>query len=781
MKSIVIPILLHSLATIALLFHASGLHASDIAIGHWRHHLPNNVITRLAETDQQIIGATPYGMVAFNKADNSMKRLNKVDGLNDFGLSAIHWDEQEEVLLIGYENGNLDVMRNGQFINVPDIKEAAILGSKTINQIVTAGESTLLACDFGVVEMDVANRLILDTWFIGPFGGMVNVNDILVTDSVLYAATNAGLLYADADATNLADYRNWHRMSVSRDENKTFTFVTAHADMVFVARQGEAQDSLFYHDGNSWQSFVPAGGFDGPGIRALRSSDDNLIVAAGHRLDVFDEAMSVVKQLDTYYAGNPTPNDALYDATGRLWIADDGRGLVKQHDAQSYEQIVLEGMDYPNAFSMDARDGRIWVAPGGKSYIGSPEWNIHGYYFFENGKWTRYRRSQFPVLNDVLDIVDITVDPANPERAYAAAWNGGMVEVSTEGVIALYDDSNSTLEKRSGLDDYLRVGGTAVDRDGNVWVTNSETDHPIQVMTTEGDWMAFSSGGNFGTQRTVGKLVIDRHGQKWVNIHNQGIFVFREHSLTNTQNFDARMLGTQGGSGGLPSSRVHSMAVDHNGYVWVGTAEGVAVFYSPGRAFDGDPFDAHRIIVEQEDGFAGYLLETETVTAITVDGSNKKWFGTERSGAFLLSADGRETIFHFHEGNSPIPSNNIRDIAINEKTGEIFFATDRGVASYRGFATEAGIRHSDEVYAYPNPVRRSYDGYIAVKGLVRNANVKITDISGNLVWETVAEGGQAIWNGQDLHGRRPSTGVYLVFSTNDDGEETMVTKIMFMN
>ncbi len=770
------------LLSIIILCHANyKIHASDIAIGSWRHHLPNNEITRLAETNQHIIGATPYGMVAYNKADQSMKRINKVDGLNDFGLSAIQWHQQEGLLIIGYENGNLDLMRNGQFVNIPDIMQASILGSKTINQIIITEGSTLLACDFGVVEMDVANRLILDTWFIGPFGSMVNVNDMLVTDSLIYAATNAGLLYADAGTTNLADYRNWNRMGVTRDDDETFHFVVSHAGKVFVSREDPDGDTLLFHDGTDWIELAPPGGFDDSAIRYVRSSDHRLIVASGKRLDVFDHNLDIIKQLDSYYGGSPTPQDALYDSEGRLWIADDGHGLVKQQGPQSYEQIVLEGMDYPNAFSLDASDGTIWVAPGGKSYIGSNEWNQHGYYFFENGKWTRYRRSQFPVLDNVTDIIDITVDPSNPQRAYASAWFGGLAVVSTEGVIRLYDETNSTLRKRSGLDDYLRVGGTAIDRDGNVWVTNSETDHPLSVKLPDGEWMAFGSGGTFGTQTRVGNLIIDNHGQKWANLHGNGIFLFKEHTLAHTNSFDARRLTTQSGNGGLPSNRVHSMAVDHNGYVWIGTAEGVGVFYSPGRAFDGDAFDAQRIIVQQEDGFAGYLLETETVTAITVDGSNKKWFGTERSGAFLLSADGRETIFHFNESNSPLPSNNILDIAVNEKNGEVFFATDRGLASYRGFATEAGIRHSDDVYAYPNPVRRGYDGYIAVKGLVRNANVKITDISGNLVWETVAEGGQAIWNGQDLRGRRPGTGVYLVFSTNDDGEETMVTKIMFMN
>jgi ligand-binding sensor domain-containing protein len=313
-----------------------------------------------------------------------------------------------------------------------------------------------------------------------------------------------------------------------------------------------------------------------------------------------------------------------------------------------------------------------------------------------------------------------------------------------------------------------------------VWVTNSHTPKIIAVKKENNQWLSFSSQSMVNTNQLVGQLIIDRTGQKWAALPNGGgIYVFKENNLNTDNDFQARVLTTTQGSGGLPTNNVRSLALDHDGYIWVGTDKGVAVFYAPQRAFTGDPINAQQIIVVQ-DGFAAILFETETINTIAVDGSNKKWFGTARSGAFLLSSDGRETVFHFTAENSPLPSNNVLDIAINGQNGEVFFATDKGIASFRGLAIDATPVHTD-VYAYPNPVRPGYAGYIAVRGLVKNALVKITDISGNLVYETIAEGGQAIWNGQDLFGRRPATGVYLVFSTNDDGSETMVTKILFIN
>lgn len=758
-----------------------AIDASDLAIGQWRHHLPNNTIIALEETPERIIAATPYGLVIYNKADRSMERINKVDGLSDFGLTAIAWSDQHNALLVGYENGNLDVITPEGFHNIPDIMQASILGSKQINQIVTNGNTALIACDFGIVELKISDRLIRDTWFIGPEGSMVNINHLLLTDTVIYAATNAGILFADVNAPNLADFRNWHRLEVSGNNNEVFNYIVSHNNRLVVNRIDGSADVMYYFDDDVWQTFSPPEGFDDNTNRFVRTSGDHLLAGSGFRLYIIDKDMMVKREVVSYYPGTPRPNDARYDAGNTLWIADDRLGLVRERNPQSYESIILSGPDRDNAYGLAIADNRVWVAPGFAAYGGSNSWIQHGYYFMENGQWTRYSRTQFPALAEIADIIHISIDPGNPKRAYASAWWGGMVVINTDGVEKRYDETNSTLRKRSDSDDYLRVGGTVMDSQGNLWVTNSEVDRPLSVLKPNGEWMSFTSGGTFGTQTRVREIILDDIEQKWINLPGNGIFVFRENTLDNTNDFNARRLTTQSGNGGLPNNRVHSLAKDHNGYIWVGTEEGVGVFYSPGRVFSGEAIDAQRIIVEQDDGFLGYLLESETVTAIAVDGSNKKWFGTERSGAFLLSADGRQTIRHFNKNNSPLPSNNIFDIAINGQNGEVFFATDRGLVSYRGFATAATNRHSNDVYAYPNPVRPGYEGYIAVKGLVRNANVKITDINGNLVWETIAEGGQAIWNGRDLFGRKPATGVYLVFSTNDDGEETMVTKIMFMN
>jgi hypothetical protein len=220
---------------------------------------------------------------------------------------------------------------------------------------------------------------------------------------------------------------------------------------------------------------------------------------------------------------------------------------------------------------------------------------------------------------------------------------------------------------------------------------------------------------------------------------------------------------------------VLSIAEDHNGELWIGTSTGVGVFNYPQNVWEDQMMYATRPSLNLPDGFFHPLLEKEAVTAIAIDGANRKWFGTKNSGVFLISEDGETEIEHFNTENSPLPRNDISDIAINHQTGEVFIGTSAGLISYMGEATGSNDQFAD-VYVYPNPVRETYDGPIVVTGLVEDTDVKITDISGNLVYKTTSLGGQAVWDGKNQNGNRCKSGVYLVFMNDPTGEQTKVTK-----
>jgi hypothetical protein len=307
----------------------------------------------------------------------------------------------------------------------------------------------------------------------------------------------------------------------------------------------------------------------------------------------------------------------------------------------------------------------------------------------------------------------------------------------------------------------------------------------VNVRTESGQWYAFSIPGISGAP-LFGDMTVDSYNQKWINVLGNnaplgnGLVVYDDNgTLTETTDDRARFLTTGAGKGNLPSTDIRAITEDLENEIWLGTSKGVAVMYSPSSVLSADNYDVQQVLINQ-DGVNQYLLESEIVTAIAVDGANRKWIGTESGGLFLMSADGTKQILNFNEDNSPILSNYILALAIDQKTGEVFIGTNRGLISYKGDAI-AGSGGCSDVLVYPNPVRENYGGPIAIKGLVPNGNVKITDVSGNLVYETTALGTQAIWYGKKFNGEKVQTGVYLVFSSDEDGENTCVTKLLLIN
>jgi ligand-binding sensor domain-containing protein len=225
-------------------------------------------------------------------------------------------------------------------------------------------------------------------------------------------------------------------------------------------------------------------------------------------------------------------------------------------------------------------------------------------------------------------------------------------------------------------------------------------------------------------------------------------------------------------------SFVYSIAEDLDGNIWVGTDQGPLIYFNPENVFTGN-LRANRIKMSKNDGTntADYVLKNETITSIAVDGANRKWLGTASSGAYLLSADGTVQIKNFNAQNSPIFSNSIVSLAVDNKQGDVWFGTAAGVQSYRGDATEGGEKFS-KILTFPNPVRENFTGKVTITGLIKDSQIRITDISGNLVYETVSDGGEASWDLNTYNGKRVTTGVYLVFCASKDGSQSAVTKML---
>ncbi len=758
-----------------LIFVFSLSQAQNVAIGQWRVHLPYNQGLAVAEAGNKIYcAARNGGLFSYNKIDNSIEKLSKINGLSDVNVTNLRYNKNIDALLIAYDNSNMDIIKNNSILNISDIKRKNIPGNKRINAISFYGEFAYLSCGFGIVVLDMNRNEIKDTYIIGPFGNTLEIFDVTNDGTFIYAATANGVYKASANNQNLSNYAEW-QVETGLPTTK-FRAIISFSNKTYAISETSGGNNLYVLDGGSWSIFDAAYPTT---VKSIEVFYNKLLITDLNYMNVYGAGAPGGKDSLLLKYGQPWyyPNDAILDKDGILWFAVGYPldGFYKCRDIDTYEPITLNGPLSNSSVAMTAQDDNLWVAPGGQNTLGAPLYNADGVFNFDNTKWVNYNRSTIDEFKNITDILSITIDPNDSKHVFLSTWGTGLVDFKPGNTPIIYMDSTSSLQGVSPSN--VRVSGSAFDSKNNLWVSNSEVSSPLSVKMTNGKWQNFSLGTNYKGVK-IGAILVDNNDQKWIITTTSGIVVYNDNNtISDISDDKIKILNDKVGEGKLPDINVNCFVLDDDGAIWTGTDKGICVFFNPGNVFTNP--DAQQILIQQ-DGHFQNLLETEAVTAIAIDGGNRKWIGTKNSGVYLMSPDGTIEISHFDITNSPLLSNSIYSIAINNKSGEVYFGTGLGLMSYKGTATK-GEETFESASVYPNPVREDYTGTIAIKGLVKNVNVKITDISGNILYETKALGGQAVWDGKNFDGKKAQTGVYIVFCTNEDGTQTFVTKILFIN
>ena len=769
--------------------------AQEPAIGQWRVHLPFVKTKALANTGDKIYCASERSLFYFQKSDNSIEALSKISGLSELNVSTLRYDPVTKILVIAYSNANIDLINQNKIINVSDIKRKNMTGDKNIYGIAFRDKLAYLSCGFGIVVMDLVKNEIKDTYIIGSGGSEIKVYDIDFLGNNIFAATEKGIFVADVNNPNLGNFVNW---SVSLDDPGNagdYNIIEKFDNKLFVnyakpnAAATNSQDEIKMFDGFTWTTSPVSSSQDITKNYSFQATPANLIITNGYSISVYNSGYSQVRKIDSNDYPNPVTRDALYDESGIMWIADNEQGMVGMNAAGAYEFIFPDGPQSDMVSAMTSSKSRLYVTHATRTAMWFNTYAPGNFSDFYNNDWKSYNNKSMPNssvnIGSFYDMMSIAVDPGNPQHAFVGSKGNGMLEMLNGIPIATYRDTNSTLQVGIGNPGQCQVVGMGFDKNNNLWMLNSLAAKPVNVRTSTGAWYAFSIPGIAGAP-LFGDLTIDSYGQKWINIIGNnaplgsGLMVYDDKGTLDDATDDVSRFVTTGvGKGNLPSADIRAITEDLDNEIWLGTGKGVAVMYSPSSVLTSTNFDAQQILIKQ-DGINQYLLESEVVTAIAVDGANRKWIGTESGGLFLMSADGTRQIANYNEENSPLLSNYIIALAIDQNTGEVFIGTNRGLISLKGEAI-AGDGACNNILVYPNPVRENYSGPIAIKGLVPNGNVKITDVSGNLVYETTSLGTQAIWYGKNFKGEKAHTGVYLVFSTDEEGENTCVTKLLLIN
>ena len=739
--------------------------------GHWHAYVPFFKAYSIADAGNIIYCAEESGIMAYNTETQEIKTYTKVDGLSDVEVSTIAYSATQKKLIIGYNNGNIDLINeDGSLTNLPDIKRKSLVADKNIYRIIIYGNMAYLCCGFGIVAVDLSSDEFIDTYMFGENGVAIKVNDVLIDNDTIYAATKTGIYKVSLKSPNLVDYHFWKRITYIPQFDGEYRKIDKFNGKYFglYHDSNSQKDRIITYGNNQYQFWDKK--YDTV-VNSLSVSNGYLAVSGNSSILIYDQNEQLHKEIS-----NVSVFDTYMKSNGDIFMASHYNGFTFYNQNGILKYLLIDSPRWRDVSKIASLDDQVWVSSGGpqNNYVNGAA------YSFIDRKWNSYDGSKIETKNPLGNTYKIAIDPRDPSHVYVGTYLYGLIEFQDGDVKHIYQYGDMDLFSDIPAAVGIRIMGMQFDSHNNLWMVFDLIPQPIFKINSDGTWERPRVSGKLLTQEntTFSDLLVTESDQIWLSTYNAGLIVLQNDGSDNFQ-YKNFLVKNQDGDV-IP--KANCLKEDHNGDIWVGTNSGPVIYYNPSRVFDLSDVSGYQVKIPRNDGTsnADFLLFSESILDIAVDGANRKWFATGNSGVFLVSDDAKETLLNFREENSPLFSNSVSGVGINQKTGEVFFATSLGLISYRGTAT-GGQEGFNDVYVYPNPVREDYEGPITITGLMENSNVKITDISGNLVYETTSLGGQAIWDGKNFSGHRVATGVYLVMLASEDGTKSYVTKLLFIH
>jgi hypothetical protein len=701
------------------------------AIGSWRGHFDNHSVRAITKGDY-VYAATPF-QIAMIDAKGMLGWLDKTTGLSDIEIAKILWDNNLNQLIVTYQNSNIDIVKGDQVFNVNAIQLSNLYADKKINAVFILQKLAFVATNFGIVTIDLNKHEIKNTWFPNSNQQPIVVYDITIAHDSIYAATENGI-WTSPFVLNGAQPTQWNHVS--------------NLDPLNIKKFIQKDNTIYAYTTSSIYQLpntTPILQISNATINRIDSAANNLLLNVQYpsgkgAIIQLNKNNTTTLVVDSLHLN--APMQTLMDNTN-YWFADSSAGLLlKNNTTNAYQWVNLGGMKalVQGAMSID-EDNLI-----------TPFKNSQGYAVFNSLGWKNYTSTGNVNLSYFNASTINTID-----HSYWLTTNNNLTHIT--------NTQAESIQPNTLTGTYKEIH---TDQNNTVWAIQ---DQQGIVRQSDNNWTSIAIPTNL-SKTGLEKFIVNNQQQAWIIApNNQGIYIYQSKDVFPTEIW--KQLTTGPSNGNLPSTHVTSLANDKLGSIWVGTDNGIGIFNC--GDISNSPCNAYLPIVNNN-GFNGYLFQKETVQYIAVDGANRKWIGTN-NGAWLLSEDGLNILEHFSKSNSPLTSDTILQISIAPKSGEVFFNTNNGMVSYRGTATEA-VSRQNNIQIFPNPVPPSFNGQVAIRGLVENAIVKITDLTGKLLYQTPTLGGQAVWNTRTIDGRKVATGIYLVFVRDISGNEKGVGKIV---
>ena len=745
------------------------------AIGDWGVYSSYRNATSCRCVGDKVYVLSAGSLYSYDKEDNEMRLYDHINTLSDVRISFIEYSESADALVIVYENANVDLLYDDESVyNISDFKNKT-LANKQINNLQVVDSMAYISTEFGIVTLNLNRREFSNTYTLG-----FSVNSVAVYDGYIFACTPSGL-YRGTLSQNLLDNKNWSHLfkypiTALQPYCGTLYCVIPHMGFFSVTVDGVLKQ-LLANVGSQRFSYLSVG------------KNKMLLGTNSSSVYIYDSPDN--------YTVCETDAVALCESGNEFLACGGSKGLscLTLKNGKLVETLASVQPDSPVRnlceYLSFSPTGKLLVAGGNLNYF-------DGVFYdgtimaFDGDEWTNFPEQEVKDATNLQyqNITSVVEDPAEAGHYFASSFGYGLYEFRDGEFVKHCNHANSALKSvlsSGAMERYVRVSRLKYDSKGNLWMTNTGTQDIIKILKNDGTWHALTYS-EIVKKPTMVELLFDSRGWLWVTSlqADAGLFCAKMNGTPfDTADDEVKFLtGHFKNQDGVSYdiNQLCALAEDRKGQMWVGTDAGLFVLLNPKKFFDGEvAFTQIKVPRNDGTGLADYLLNGIYIQAICVDGANRKWVGTKDNGIYLVSADGLETIHHFTAENSPLPSNSIVSIAIEDATGKVFIGTDKGLVSFTSDATAPSPTLKENLlHAYPNPVRENYTGNISVTGFTEDCNVKIVDASGALIYETNSTGGQITWNGCNMRGERVSAGVYYVLAYDGNGNESAATKILII-
>lgn len=750
------------------------------AVGDWMIHtsFTGNTVSSVIESHQFVYYQSGAHLFRLDKSTGENEALSKINDLSDMGISKVYYNSDRDYVVVVYSNSNIDVITSGgAVVNMPEIKDAVLSTSRTINDVTFAPGLMYVATDFGYVVIDDSKMIVKESHQYGEA-----LRSVAQVGETLLLSTARAFYYGEAGTF----YEHLSSFKTETLQKKCRFWPINDSVFYCIADKTFRVTMTLDDNGNATFSSQPV--VENPATDVQRTLDGLLINVAdqGKCYKANEDGLELEQVSDNGELCSANP-----DGDGTIWAA----GLQGLHEQGSESYFV------PNALTMATPFWMTYNQDQGKLYVASTASNgicntstptiVNTY---DGMKWTDVTPPDVPLKGNTQDgSFWLEFVPGEPNTYLMGTWFFGLLKVVDNEIVMAYDTSNSPMAKKWTIHPV-----TSIDRYGNVWVVqpHENQDHPVMVLpaakvksntTTAADWVlpvienTFQPDNNAST--FCSRLISTRYSNYDIKLFTDGSFespivIWNSNGelSEHPQQVSFTRVPDQDGQN-VSWTNIVCLTEDLNGMVWMGTSEGICMF-NPAQAF-GNSFSVIRPKVPRNDGtgLADRLMDGIKVNDVAVDGANRKWIATQSSGLFLVNSDGSQVIRNFNTTNSPLASNTVYKVCCNPNSNSVYVATPYGLYEYFSDSSPAEPTY-DNIYAYPNPVRPDYGGDVTIKGLMDNSLVKIADASGNVLAQMKSTGGMVTWDCCDQHGTPVKSGVYLVFCSQANGSgNAVVTKI----